>query len=177
MSWRRSGNHEEHAQPSADQGEHEDAGVLEIEAEKDERGQGEDDAGGDGLAGIAGGLDDVVLEDGGAAEDAQDADGEHRDGNGGGDRESGAQAHVDRDRAEDDAEDRAQQHGAEGEFRTGIAVRDKGPKAVRNICHANASTQIQETRVRLKCYRCFAPMRCGGARVFSGRTSLTAQAQ
>ena len=37
--------------------------VFEIEAEKDQRGQGEDDAGGDGLAGIAGGLDDVVFED------------------------------------------------------------------------------------------------------------------
>ncbi len=62
------GNHEEDAEPSADERQHEDAGVLEIEAEKHERGQREDDARCDGLAGVAGGLDDVVFEDGGAAE-------------------------------------------------------------------------------------------------------------
>ena len=109
-------NHEEHAQPAADERQHEDAGVLEIEAEEDQRGQGEDDAGGDGLAGVAGGLDDVVFEDRRAAEGAQNADGEHRDGDGGGYGEAGAQAHIDRDRAEDDAEDGAEQKGAKGEF-------------------------------------------------------------
>ena len=56
-------NHEQHAQPAADQSEQKDAGVLEIEAEEDQRGQGEDDARGDGLAGVAGGLDDVVFKD------------------------------------------------------------------------------------------------------------------
>ena len=56
-------DHEEDTEPSAKQGEGEDAGGFEVEAEEDERGQGEDDAGGDGLAGVAGGLDDVVLED------------------------------------------------------------------------------------------------------------------
>ena len=55
------GNHEEHAQPAANQGEHEDAGVFEIEAKKNQSGQGENDARGDGLAGVSGGLDDVVL--------------------------------------------------------------------------------------------------------------------
>ena len=58
------GNHEEDAEPATDEGEHEDAGVFEIEAEEDERGQREDDSGGDGLAGIAGGLDDVVFKNG-----------------------------------------------------------------------------------------------------------------
>ena len=71
------GNHEEDAEPSADESEHEDAGVFEVVAEEDEGGEGEDDAGGDGLAGVSGGLDDVVFEDGGAAEDAEDADGEY----------------------------------------------------------------------------------------------------
>jgi hypothetical protein len=122
------GNHEEHAEPAADEGEQEDAGVFEIEAEKDERGEGEDDSGGDGLAGVAGGLDDVVFEDGGAAEDAQDADGEHGDGNGGGYGEAGAQAHVDGDGAEDDAEDGAEKDGAEGEFGPVLAGRNKGLK-------------------------------------------------
>ncbi len=63
-------------QPSADEREHEDAGVLQVEAEKDQGGQGEDDARGDGLAGVASGLDDVVFKDGGAAENAENADGE-----------------------------------------------------------------------------------------------------
>ena len=118
-------NHEQHAQPAADERQHEDAGVLEIEAEKDQRRQREDDARSDGLAGVAGGLDDVVFEDGGAAEGAQNADGEHRDGDGGGDGEAGAQAHVDRDCAEDDAEEGAQQNGAEGEFAGLLAGRNK----------------------------------------------------
>ncbi len=110
------GNHEQHAQPAADEREHEDARVLEIEAEKNKRREGEDDAGGDGLAGIAGGLDDVVFEDGGAAEGPQNTDGEHSDGDGGGHGEAGAQAHVDRNRAEDDAEDGAEKKGSEGEL-------------------------------------------------------------
>ena len=69
-------NHEQHAQPSADEGEHEDARVFEIEAEKNQRRQREDDAGGDGLAGIAGGLHDVVLKNRSTAEGAQNADGQ-----------------------------------------------------------------------------------------------------
>ena len=119
------GNHEEDAEPAADEGEHEDAGVLEIEAEKDQRGEGEDDARGDGLAGVAGGLDDVVFEDGGAAEGAENADGENRDGDGGGYGESGAQAHIDGDGAKDDAEEGAEENGAEGEFRAVLAGRDE----------------------------------------------------
>ena len=119
------GNHEEHAEPSADKGEHEDARVLEIEAEKYQRGQGEDDARGDGLSGVAGGLDDVVLEDGRPAEGAQNADGKHRDGDGSGDREAGAQADVHRDRTEDNAEDGAEEEGAEGELRAVFAGRDE----------------------------------------------------
>ena len=109
-------HHEQHAKKSADEGQHEDTRVLQVEAEEDERGQGEDDARGDGLAGVAGGLDDDVFEDGAAAEGAQDADGEDRDGDGGGHREPGAQAYIDRDGAEDDAEERAEQNGAESEL-------------------------------------------------------------
>jgi hypothetical protein len=120
------GNHEEYAEKAADERQHEDAGVLEVEAQEDKRGQGEDDAGGDGLAGVAGGLDDDVLKDGAAAEGAEDADGQHRDGNGGGYRETGAQAHIDRDGAKDDAEERAEQNGAEGELRAVVAGRNKG---------------------------------------------------
>ena len=110
-------NHEEHARASPPmQREQEDARVFEIEAEKDQRRQGEDDAGRDGLAGVAGGLHDVVFEDRGAAQSAQHADREHRDRNRCRDGQPGAQADVDRDRAEENAEDRAQQQRAEGKL-------------------------------------------------------------
>ena len=100
--------------------EHEDARVLEIEAEKDQRGQREDDSRSNGLAGVARGLNDIVFKDGGAAKGAQNADGKHRDGDGCGDRETGAQAHVDRDRAKNQAEERAEKNRAERELGRGF---------------------------------------------------------
>ena len=109
-------HHKEDAEIAADERQHEDAEVFEIEAEKDERGKSEDDARGDGLAGIARGLDDDAFEDGNLALVAEKADGDDRNGNGGGHGEPGAQAHIDGDGAEDDAEKCAQQHGAKGEL-------------------------------------------------------------
>ena len=94
--------------------------------EKDERGDGEHDAGGQRFACGAGGLHDVIFEDGGAAEGAQDADGEHGDGDGGGDGETGAQADVDGDRAEEESEERAEDNGANGEFGEGLVGGDVG---------------------------------------------------
>ncbi len=105
-------NHEQDAEIAADQGEHEDAEVFEVEAEEDERRKGKDDAGGDGLAGVSAGLDDDGFKDRRLALVTKGADGDDGDGDGGGDRESGAQAHIHGDRAEDEAEKRAQQHGA-----------------------------------------------------------------
>jgi hypothetical protein len=119
------GNHEQHAQPAADQGQQEDAGVLEVKAEKNQRGQGEDDPGGDRLTGVASGLDNVVFQNRGPTEGAQNADREHRDGNRSGHREAGSQAHVNRDGAKNNAEKRAQQQGAEGEFGTALLGRNK----------------------------------------------------
>ena len=124
-------HHEEYAEKAADQRQHEDARVFEVEAEKDQRGQREDDARGDGLAGVAGGLDDDVFQDGAAAEGAQDADGQHRDGDGSGDRETGPQAHIDGDGAEDDAEEGAEQNGAGSELRAVVAGGNKGLKVGR----------------------------------------------
>ena len=63
-----------------------------------------------------------------APERAQNADREHRDGNGGGYREAGAQAHIDGDAAKDDAEDGAEQNRAKGELRTIVAGGYKGLK-------------------------------------------------
>ena len=128
MSWRRSGKHEEHAEPSAEQSKEKDAPVFGVErvAEENQRGHGEDHARGKRFAGRAGGLDDVVFENGGAAEGAQDADGKNRDGNGCGDGEPGAKADVDGDGAEKNAEERAEDYGAKGEFPRGLFGADEG---------------------------------------------------
>jgi hypothetical protein len=74
-------HHEQHAEKAADQRQHEDARILQIEAQKDQRRQREDDARGNGLPGVAGGLDDHVLQNRAAAKGAQNADRQHRDGN------------------------------------------------------------------------------------------------
>jgi hypothetical protein len=118
-------NHEQYSEKTANQGQHENARILEVEAEEDKRRQGEDDARGDGLAGVAGGLDDDVFEDGSPAKGAENADGEDRDGDGGGHREAGTQADIDRDGAKDDPEERAEQNGAEGELGAVICGRNK----------------------------------------------------
>ena len=109
-------NHEQHAQPAAKERERKDAARLQVEPQEDQRRQRENDAGGDGLARVASGLDDVVLQNAGAAKHTQDGDGEHRDGNAGCNRKSSAQADIHRDRAKDDAEERAQQQRAEGQL-------------------------------------------------------------
>jgi hypothetical protein len=70
-------------------------------------------------------LDDVVFKNGSTAEGAKNADGEHRDGDGGGYREAGAEAYIDGDSAKDDAEDGAKQKGAEGELTGLLFGRDK----------------------------------------------------
>src|SRR5258708_31962308 len=68
------------------------------------------------LAGRAGGLHDIVFKDGGAAEGAKDADGEDGNGDRSGNGEPGTQADVDGDRTEEKSEERAEYHGANGEF-------------------------------------------------------------
>ncbi len=75
-------------------------------------GQGENDSGGDGLACVSGGLDDVVFEDAGLAEGSEDGDGEDRDGDGGGYGEARAEAYVDGDGSEEDAEEAAEDEGS-----------------------------------------------------------------
>ena len=109
-------DHEEHAQPSAQQRQKKDARVFEIEAEKDQRGQREDDSGGDGLAGVPGRLHNVVFKNRGPTQRAQHADRKNGDRNGGGNGKAGAQANIHRDRAKQNAEDASEKNGAESEF-------------------------------------------------------------
>ena len=126
-------DHEEHAEPSADEREKEDARVLKIEAEKDQRRQGEDDAGRNRLAGIARGLDDVVFKDRSAAKRAQHADGKHRDRNRRRDRQTGAQSDVDGNCAEKNPEERTQQKRAEGQLRPRLGGWNKRLKLLRGL--------------------------------------------
>src|ERR1700722_5395050 len=111
-------NHEEDSEPAAHQGKKEDAPVFGVqrEAEEDQRRDGENSSGGDRFAGRAGGLDDIVFENGGAAEGAQDADGKDRDGNRSRDGETGAEADVNRNGAEENTEQRTKDYGAKAEL-------------------------------------------------------------
>jgi hypothetical protein len=119
-------NHKEYAKPSTDEGEHEDTGVLEIKAQENESWKGEDDAGGNRLAGVASRLDDVVFKDRGATERAKNADGQDSDRNGSGHGESGAKSYIDGDSAKDEAEERAEEQCAKSELRAVLIRGDEG---------------------------------------------------
>ena len=132
------GDHEEDAEPSAEEGEGEDAGGFEVEAEEDERGEGEDDSGGDGLAGVSGGLDDVVFEDAGAAEGSEDGDGEDGDGDTGGNCKACAETDIDGDSTEEDAEEGSEDEGSCRELGARFGGWDEGLKAG-SCCHMGIS--------------------------------------
>src|SRR5260370_8903 len=112
------GNHEENTEPATEKSEWKDARKRKVgaEAQKDERGKREHDTGGERFASRAGGLENVVFKDGGAAKWAKDADGEDRNGDRSGNGETGAQADVDRHGAEKQPEERAENYRANGEF-------------------------------------------------------------
>ena len=89
-----------------------DAHDLEIEPENHDRRHGHAEAEGDRFAGRAGGLDDVVLENGRIAqpelrEQAEDRDRKDRDRNRGADRDADLEDEIKRRGAEDDPEQRA----------------------------------------------------------------------
>ncbi len=113
------GNHEQHAQPSAEKSKREDTPESELfaKAEKDQRRDSEHDPCSERFARGAGGLHDVVFKNGGATEGAKNTDGENRDGDGCGDREACAEADIHRDRTEKESEQRAENDGANCEFR------------------------------------------------------------
>jgi hypothetical protein len=121
-------DHEQHAQPSAEQRQREDAARLQVEAEEDQRGQGKDDTGSDRLACVASGLDDVVLEDAGLTKRAQDRDRQHRDGDAGRDRQARAQADIHRHRAEEQTECSAQQQRSRGQLGPRFIGRNERPE-------------------------------------------------
>jgi len=124
-------NHEEDPEDSAEKSEHEDARVFKREAEEDERRKSEDHTRGERFACRAGSLNDIIFENGAAAERAQDADAENGDGNRGRDSEPGAKADVDGDGSEKNTEEAAEDDGAQSEFGDGLFGLDEGLKFAR----------------------------------------------
>ena len=113
------GNHKKDAQHAAHECQQQNAGDIrntERIAEENQRRQGENHTGSDGFARRTRRLHDVVFEDSRSPQPLEDADGKHRDRNGGAHRQPGAQRQVDSDRPEDDAQQGAQDDCAQCEF-------------------------------------------------------------
>ena len=106
-------DHHQDAEQAAQDGDQDHLADLHVVAEDEQGRHGDAHAEGDALAGAAGGLGDVVLQDGRAAdaehlgEGAEDGDGEHRDGDAGADGEADLEHQVHRAGAEEQAEERA----------------------------------------------------------------------
>ena len=73
-------------------------------------------------------MHDVVFENGGAAESAENADRENRDGNGSRDSKTGTEADVNRYSAEEQTEERTENDRAQGEFLERFFRSDVGAK-------------------------------------------------
>ena len=122
-------DHHEDAQQAAEQPHEHDPADLKVEPEDHDRRHGDPEAEGDGLARRAGGLDDVVLQDGGVASaglrpQPEQRQRNHRDRDGGADREADLQDEVERRSAEHHAQQRAEDNGARRAFAHGHAGRD-----------------------------------------------------
>ena len=112
------GNEEENAQAAARQADEDGLHRMGIEMEDVERRQGEDGAGHHAAGGAADAGDDHVLQHGGAAAvHARQPDGEDGDGNRRLHSLADLQAGVGRSHAENDAQQRAPEHRAPGDFR------------------------------------------------------------
>ena len=90
--------------------------------------KGEDDSGGDGLPGVSGGLHDVVFKDAGLARRLGEMEMEKRTEMGmeAATVEAGAEAYVDGDGSEEDAEEGSEDEGSGGEFGAGLCGGDEG---------------------------------------------------
>ena len=128
-------HHHQDAQHSAEQSQREDGPVGEvtgadalpaggIDGEEEEPWEGEDDARRDALARRPDGLDDVVLEDRGSAELLQKRDGKDGDGDRGAHRQPRLQRKVHGGRAEDESEERADDHRFRRELGDARVVRN-----------------------------------------------------
>ena len=73
-------------------------------------------------------MHDVVFENGGAAEGAQDANGQNGNGDGSGNGEASAQSYVNGDGAEEQTEERAENYRAERKFFNSFFSGDERPE-------------------------------------------------
>ena len=123
-------NHEEDAEPAAQQRQRKNSpeGEFGAKAQEDQCGDGEHDSGGERFTCRAGGLHDVVFKNRGAPEGPQDADGQNRYRNGSGNGETCAQTHVNGDGAEQQTEQRAKDDGAKRELLDVFVVRHERPE-------------------------------------------------
>ena len=99
-------NHEQDAKPSAKKSQRKNPPESELraKAQENERGDCEHHPSGQRFSGRAGRLDDVVFENGRAAERAKNTDGEDGDGNGSRNGEPGAQPDIHRHCSEEQSE-------------------------------------------------------------------------
>ena len=118
-------DHEEHAEPSAEEREREDAVDSRSKPRKISAGRVKMTPEAIDWPALPVVCTMLFSRMRGAAEGAEDGDREHGDRDRGGDRKSGAQADVDGDRAEEDAEEAAQDEGARGELRARLRVRER----------------------------------------------------
>ena len=113
------GNHEEDAQDASCEREEEHARNLrdvELEAEEDQRGEGEDDTRGDRLPRRARRLHNVVFKNRGLTQPLENADGKHRNRNGRAHRQARNQRQVNGYGAENDPQKCAERDSAECEL-------------------------------------------------------------
>ncbi len=115
-------NHEQHAQPATKQGQREDAGILQIEAKKDQCRQRKNHARSNRLPRIPRRLDDVVLQNRRTPQHPQNRNRQHRNRDGRRHRQTRPQPHIHRDRTKDDTKDRTNQDRAQGQL---------GPRLIR----------------------------------------------
>ena len=126
------GDHHEHAQHAAAQGDqadlHQTRHIAQAVLGPHEQGrQGEDGAGGHGLTGGADGLHHVIFQDGVAPQDlADDAHGNNSRGDGCGNGHAHAQSQVSVGAAKDDSQNSAQHNGNHGKFRHHLVRGDIG---------------------------------------------------
>ncbi len=141
-------DHKQHAQPAAQQRQEEDARILQVEAQKNQRGQCKDNPGGNGLSGIAGSLHNIVFKDGRAAQRTQHRNRQHRNRNGSRDGKPRAQTYIHRDRAEQQAEERTQQQCPCGKLGPLLRRCDIGMKLGRRLRLWHAGQSLSRTEIR-----------------------------
>src|SRR5690606_28711736 len=120
---------EQHAQQAAEAGDAQHPPVVEVGpvAHQHQGRDREDHAGGDRRAGRGTGLDDVVLQDRAAAEQAQHAHGDDRRRDGGGHGQAGEQAQVGVGRRQHHREHDGEDDGAEGQLWRTLAGHSVSP--------------------------------------------------